>query len=132
MDIVEFLLARISETEAAVVAEREEWRSHHLGAGVALMPAGSVPYWTTLTVRESDGARWVALAVLPEHVMAECDAKRAVLQSLAKLEAGDDDEWITGADDPYIAGVMAAFGYVATRMAEAYADHPDFREEWRP
>jgi hypothetical protein len=104
MTLEEFLLARIAEDE---IAARSAAKTHP--------PAG----WTvaydaeTMHTRRHDPAR----------VLAECEAKRRIVQhserahELAKVgPSAGDGAW-----------------FLACRyLAVPYADHPDYREEWRP
>ena len=58
----------------------------------------------------------------PARVLAECEAKRRIVEQARnyspELEHGDNGEW--------------AFDTVLLALALPYADHPDYREEWRP
>lgn len=103
MIITEFVLARIAEDEAAAQAE-------------ALVDSQHMARWS------------------PVRVLAECTAKRTIVEAFEELgkflaqssDSGDEDV-VTGARDMF-AGLM-----IAVRVhAEVYADHPDYRPEWRP
>lgn len=54
----------------------------------------------------------------PKRVLAECDAKRRIVKTCAVYEYE----------------VTNAYGYddVLAALALPYADHPDYREEWKP
>ena len=56
----------------------------------------------------------------PARVLAECDAKRRIVEL-----ADRDDNWRYGMHSE-------AIGEVLRLLALPYADHPDYREEWRP
>lgn len=61
---------------------------------------------------------WDDLPVMTIHsarVLAECDAKRRIVNL---------DEMDGGADDGHVHALRC--------LATIYADHPDYREEWRP
>jgi hypothetical protein len=60
------------------------------------------------------------------RVLAECAAKRDIIE-----------EYVDCRDAPTRSGPawelgLAVFNNVARRLAKVYADHPDYREEWRP
>lgn len=97
--LTEFLLARIAEDEAAA---RQQ---------AALLNSGAVfDMHTAWDVGPGDPAR----------VLAECDAKRTLLND-ATLNYG-----LRTSGEPSIFHER-----VLRIMAAPYADHPDFREEWR-
>jgi len=56
----------------------------------------------------------VYLASTPDRVLAECEAKRHIVAMAAQLCYGNEEE--AGWDV----------------LALPYADHPDYRDEWRP
>ena len=99
--LVEFLLARIAEDEAA---------ARETGGGPWRFEPGSA-----LLRRFS-----------PPRVLAECQAKRVVITQHA---IASDAEY------GHIAASIRAgrdFEFVMRWWACAHADHPDYREEWRP
>ncbi|MDK0520377.1 DUF6221 family protein [Streptomyces sp. ML-6] len=63
----------------------------------------------------------------PARVLREVDAKRKLVDQYA--EAADND-----VDEPYeyAYGWANGLGVAARLLALPYADHPDYREEWRP
>lgn len=121
MNITEFLLDRIGETEAAVSEYLAEWNRRHAGASIAMRPAIEVPYWTTLAVStwDEDGPRWVALAVSPEYVLSECKAKRLMIEDAQQIASDGDGE--VGYD----------VGSLLIHMSRPYSDHPDYHWTWR-
>jgi len=88
MTLTEFLLARITEDEAA-------WSG---GVGLVTRP---------------DFAR------MSQHMLAECEAKRSMIDILAPIAA---DLWPSTELAKHVLAVMAL----------PYADHPDYLPEWRP
>jgi len=56
----------------------------------------------------------------PARVLAECEAKRRIIVGLDY----ESDEWCF-ADAPAVAEVLPF-------LALPYADHPDYRQEWKP
>lgn len=117
MTLTEFLLARIAEDEAiAVDAEKEiaEWydkrRTHH---GSALAVAIDDPH--PVGVLES-----------ASRVFAECQAKRLIVtHALLERELGPHRQSDTDAAPHFADKFLRA-------LALPYADHPDYREGWRP
>lgn len=115
MSIVEFLLARIAEDEeiAHVASDPSEvWEvevsdAHHTFAQVCAVGDGAVAS-SVLTVDAEHIARYD-----PKRVLAECAAKRAIIEW--------HRNWPVLVEAPAL-HILAA----------VYADHPDYREEWKP
>lgn len=108
MTLTEFLLARIAEDEAA--AKRAG--SHNGGATFA-------------------NDNYGCLLVQPGRVLAECEAKRRIAE-LHQQEWGSEE-----GDDFMGSGRCITDGEfhpcpTLREMGRPYADHPDYREEWRP
>jgi hypothetical protein len=142
MTLTEFLLARIAEDEA--VALGLEHTKAHVGpwdVGGLTKPE-SVNIGTYWPVRDADGAAvgWTALSSDawhiarhdPARVLAECEAKRRIVESADEATGLDlqvDSEFRVGrrdtAKEPYLGDV------ILRALASVYANHPDFREEWR-
>lgn len=74
----------------------------------------------------------------PARVLAECEAKRQIIELHGDdvehyCPTGDDlsvyfnylSGWAEAADNPQLCPTLRA-------LALPYADHPDYREEWRP
>lgn len=137
-DLAEFLLARIAEDEDQArratagpwAAEgepgetypwSEPWVSAGNDAKVTHHPDGGQP---SGSVRSYDDAAHIAHWG-PQRVLAECEAKRQIAGRLAGWCPGVDDEvdW----DEGRKAGLDDAARY----LAAVYADHPDYRPEWR-
>jgi fructoselysine-6-P-deglycase FrlB-like protein len=57
------------------------------------------------------------VAVDPAHLLAECEAKRRIVEACADVLAYDAE---------------ALPQDVLRFLALPYADHPDYREEWKP
>lgn len=132
LTVTEFLLARIAEDEAAATSAAQAENEGALSCG-EILPAGYA--WTdgegmVVGVGE-DNALWDCegsdtLCVAPEvsahmsrhdpaRVLAECAAKRAVIEA---FDPAAPDL------DPYV-GVS-----VISMLAAVYEDHPDYRQEW--
>lgn len=101
--LTEFLLARIVEDEA----------DRH---GIHDVAICSSLEWGGMTNLTCD-CGW------PERVLAECEAKRRIVEA---HRAWDENEWQS---PPYFSAPMDE---VLALLALPYADHPDYREEWRP
>lgn len=119
--LAEFLLARIAEDkEAARKATPGRWKLWAMS--VLADQDGTSNVDTAVLVADTYGgvnghprtfnashiARWD-----PARVLADCEAKLRIL--------GDEELWLRGDTDR-----------VARLLASAYADHPDYRAEWRP
>ena len=125
-DLAKFLLARIAEDEAVARTAWSvgpEWSSWNRS-------------WDTKPVRDlaAGGQRIAALPTTidehvcrhdPARVLAECEAKRRIVEDRQRIDrsAGDTD-WHSGYSDGNYDAIKA--------LALPYADHPDYREEWRP
>lgn len=135
MTIVDFLLARIAEDEAAaasthsgrwtVVTLDDGWQSPSTYVVEAPPPAPGVPRYDQ---GEPDDPLWVMDTqeeAIARHVarhsharvLAECQAKRAIIEQVS------DIEWT---------GSYAVRDVVLGHLAAVYADHPDYQPEWRP
>lgn len=109
MTLVEFLLARITEDEAAARAAAEV-----NGADVML---------AALPMALFDGLR----IAFPARVLAECEAKRRIVEDYEALNA---DYRVTHAPvtEAQRFQALVSIGHLAT----AYSDHPDYDQTWRP
>lgn len=103
-DLVEFLLARLYEDRFA--AYRELGRHD-----VVLLGAFS-----------------------PVRVLAEVEAKRQIVDLWREAAEGLDEDEIAFvmSMSEYPSGVLTVLSATLRRLALPYADHKDFREEWRP
>ena len=147
MTLTDFLLARIAEDEAAARTAAGQYRSAdwHLGEydETVLMYPPSRPE-KIAAVREKFGqeladehARWsgqtietagdeVAPHIVrhdPARVLAECEAKRRIVEQVDEGRRYDID---CGE------GHGSNFDHIERLLALPYADHPDYREEWKP
>jgi hypothetical protein len=60
-------------------------------------------------------ARWD-----PARVLAECGAKRQIIAKVTEIEYNLGGPWTHAMGDEILAS-----------LAQPYADHPDYREEWQ-
>jgi len=109
-DLAEFLLARIAEDNSlAAFADQD---------AQALRPI------TDDLTGQTDGDRRVMhmFRWSPARVLAECEAKRRIVEDyLAQLNSHQ-----SGWD------ARTPRDYMLRALAQPYADHPDYRTEWRP
>jgi hypothetical protein len=159
MTLAEFLLARVAEDEAAARTaimesyEEERWLRPNERGVVQVVDDG---VWRTgdhamdearidgigITVYDEGGhtaeqarhiARWD-----PARVLADCEAKRRIVEEYAEAIAPNPNPYHgsntgTPSDDGfYEGGWEDALKLACQCLALPYADHPEFREEWRP
>jgi len=122
MTLVEFLLSRIGDDEQAA-------RS----AGV-LQSGTSWEY-------EPDPTPSPILLVAPARVLAECEAKRRIIEEYREFTKADPDDgmpiYAEDVDEDrlwpaYGGGMFSGLRKAVRLLALPYADHPDYRAEWRP
>lgn len=119
MDLVQFLRDRLDEDEAMAraCAGDGSWKASHIAIyGPDLAPE----------VREHMARHD------PARTLAEVDAKRQLLRD---LEGAEFTLSRTGAGTPprdLMTGAVNLLRRTVHLLALSYADHPDYREEWRP
>lgn len=132
MTLTEFLLARIAEDEA--LARR------CAGMRAADPEVGADTYGLVIT--DSGGSGETIIAADPARVLAECEAKRRIVEAFEEERVRRDiynrayDEGQLTTDDDLrsrLASNAKCRGLEIAMEAHAAvcADHPDFREEWR-
>jgi hypothetical protein len=114
LTLADFLLARIEEDE-------KRTRAAGAVAGGDLMLAA-------LPDALFEGLR----LAFPARVLAECEAKRQIITryEYACQQADGHKAWETS-DDGW-EKIAGALELCCQSLAAVYADHPDYREEWRP
>lgn len=114
MTLTNFLLERIAEDEAVAreVIESDE----HVQRLTDYPLDADWSFWA-----DTDGAR-PSVSVGSARVLAECEAKRRIVKA-----AADDSD-----PHDYWHGWNDAHGLALAALALPYADHPDYREEWKP
>ncbi|MFE7954405.1 DUF6221 family protein [Streptomyces sp. NPDC057413] len=145
-DLVAFLRARLDEDEriARAAAEPERWvelnRAPQRSWSVefwadpdraAVVAEGSSAYPVVVTTQgmaeEDAEARALHIARHdPARVLRDIEADRALLDRYAEVAANDMD------DVEYAHGWANALGLAVRYRAVRFADHPDYREGWRP
>lgn len=117
LTLTDFLLARIAEDEAAA-QKAVDWPYQIIGT-----PWGAT-YELVADAEHSRADHW--LCVAPTHVLAECEAKRRIVEMY--VGPTEDDEGNLYA----IGGYGEAWVDAIKFLALPYADHSDYRDEWRP
>jgi Family of unknown function (DUF6221) len=179
-ELVEFLLARVAEDEAAARAASLGSETWHLGEydETVLWWQPSPPEKIAAVRRmfgdelAADHARWAGQTIEvsgdkiaphiarhdPARVLRECEAKRRIVEMHSPMEVREPSNRLVGPDasgyvrsqfDPGIMVVCDECGPhedvkwrtggkgnhpcpTLRALAAVYADHPDYRDEWRP
>ena len=122
--LVDFLLARLAEDEKdarSLIEQRAKLGPYEPSPGLAA--------WVVVPFDE-DGHPGD-----PARVLAECEAKRRLVEHVVKFRRDvanasiwRGDEWADGR----VAGWEDGVAGILEVLALPYADHPDYRPEWRP
>lgn len=114
--IIEFLKARISE---------DELQAHQV---LELIPGGV--FWKAFLMEAwaaySDGGRAADSAfkymrkLSPDHILAECETKRKIIAHFERIACGSESS-----GDQHLEKLLFI-------LAEPYAAHHEYREQWRP
>ncbi len=112
--IVEFLLARIEEDEAlARSASPGPWHVDAESTEVLAVDGIVVADGFALSGKQTRATTAHIARHDPAHVLTECEAKRQVISIVASWRQYRQRQ-------------------VLQPLASVYADHPDYRDEWRP
>ena len=122
MSLTEFLLARIAEDEeTAREADGPRW--FHSDKVVTFEAFGPDSEWVDASSPISVDTRangWHIVKWSPARALAECEAKRRIVEAHHKQVDHDDDmAWIVASE------------VLLKSLAAIYADHPDYQPEWR-
>lgn len=127
--LTDFLLARIAEDERRANDALAEPNYPHFGNTAADALLG---------LAESEGADTFALLHFGRHrparVLAECEAKRRIVEewrAADKAEEEFDGEGDGWPEIDRLRSVVDALCGAMKALALPYADHEDFKEEWR-
>jgi hypothetical protein len=119
MTLVEFLDARIAEEEAEARQAFDDLDLDGTGTG-----------WSTslgYDHNQLSGPGYVfTRRWSPERVLAECEAKRQIIE-----EHGGRAPYFVDPCDAHDAEFKTIPCDTARFLAAVYADHPDYREEWK-
>ena len=145
MNITEFLIRRIAEDEAAANRAAQSTDYHMLDS----LSARIGPEWTSedgmvlggmnngypVALWDDEGSGTLRMAPAaaahiarhdPARVLAECAAKRRIVEECAKEEwviaQGHLTEWTEGGQAARTTSIHA--------LASVYADHADYQQEW--
>lgn len=122
-DLVEFLLARITEDE-------EEARFH---PDAVNWPDGVTPIGGLYTWVGRDGS--YGTGITEEHLLAECEAKRRIIEEHGP-SVNYGEFWACSAcgelDDVGDWAPVYLPCQTLRLLSLPYADHPDYDAEWRP
>lgn len=125
--IAEFLEARIAEDEALAQAAIEDDCGQDGGFEDAfeLLTAGPEKAGPLAHVpRFGKASARIIVWATPRRVLAECAAKRAI------IEHWEDPESFGPLPDDVDAGHAMGVETAFRALAAVYADHPDYQEEW--
>ncbi|MFG3311847.1 DUF6221 family protein [Streptomyces albidoflavus] len=126
-NLIAFLRARLDEDEAvARAASPGPWRPDEEGDEVLAVDGIVVAEGFALSGRQLRATVDHIARHDPARVLAEVEAKRRIVQAHAK--------WCEGrCEAKYPEGGFDAAHYWSVKsLAAVYADHPDYREGWRP
>lgn len=150
MNITDFLLARIAEDEeAAHNAAEGPWATWRIngtkGLGVYSVPRlegnrgvveiadrrghDSYAHYDSTDEMDPGDARHIS-RWNPARVLAECEAKRRILEH-AQLWERTLNESSAKYTDVQCAMYRMAMHWTLERIVQPYADHPDFEDMWR-
>lgn len=131
-DLAEFLLARIAECAELAHQMQTEVRIFTEDPGFTLEWLYA---YSTRHASGGSGSGFLRSVYpdTPEDVLAECEAKRRIVAEYVEAahlshrlqDEGSDEKWEWIARE-------AALERVVRLLALPYADHPDYREEWKP
>jgi hypothetical protein len=150
--ITEFLLARIAEDEAAARAVPPLGHNYDMGgnrqderwAFGRTLPSSADGMGNWSPHRDSPTTAAHFSRHDPARVLAECEAKRRIVQDHATWERDnrkawkDYSRWLEGkavaADPPARTTPEKWHGleHAVRVLAAVYSDHPDYRQEWKP
>jgi hypothetical protein len=134
MTLTEFLLARLAEDEAVAGATRDshdplDWTNYTEAPAVGLEGPVDGP------------SGYSSLVIDPARVLAEVEAKRRIVAMHEDPDCDDQRfgpiEWeLPEGQTPVTDGMVIASQRVLgcetlAHLASVYADHPDYRDEWR-
>ncbi len=124
--LTDFLLQRISEDEAAV---KTMYRVRNASQALEVVQRADT---VSVGAEEMTHAEFLDRFCEPApdtRLLAECEAKRRIVNALAADTTGQPAR---GGTSPEEVGARWAKTEVCKALAAVYADHPDYRAEWRP
>ncbi|QGZ53356.1 hypothetical protein GPZ77_34565 (plasmid) [Streptomyces sp. QHH-9511] len=127
--LVQFLNDRLDEDERAARRAGDSFRQ--IGeTGVIVATEGD-------RAEECASANWTGIADHivrhdPTRVLAEVDAKREVANAYERAVAEFQNSGPAMVSYDRLTGSVSSLRTALEFLALPYADHPDYREEWRP
>jgi hypothetical protein len=134
MTLIEFLLARIKEdagaAKACAYSDSMHWTANigYLSDvdGLYIGSFKSEEYSNMNDEAAAHVARWD-----PARVLAECEAKRRIVELHSSFEAGGQRElFCLSCSKEGIENVVEFPCHTLRSLALPHADHPDYRQEW--
>ncbi|MDX3019883.1 DUF6221 family protein [Streptomyces acidiscabies] len=143
VDLVEFVRARLDEDEALARAAtrqrgRGEWKAETDARGITEVVGRSEPgddsYPNTPVVLQPDDDETTGFIAAhdPARVLREVDAKRRIIADLEQAEFTLSKAGDRGTAYDVMTGAVNMLRRTVRLLAVPYADHPDYRDEWRP
>lgn len=111
-DLVQFLSDRLNDDEQTARAAGDGWYGYEPEQQIAFVPP--------------EDSRHIARHD-PARVLRDIEAKRQLLDRYAEVASNDIDE-----PYEYAYGWANGLGAAVRLLALPYADHPDYRDDWRP
>jgi hypothetical protein len=125
MTLTDFLLARIAEDQAMVHEADAEKPPFPLTWPTSGMPRDTeVLYALERAGFGDDFIGMVLVAADSARVLAECEAKRRIVENYQNSQQSDYPDYHGG----YLSGLEDAM----YSLVLPYADHADYQEDWRP
>lgn len=118
MDLIEFLRARLDEDEAAA----QDTLDHTWGQSDVAPFAVYGSHKRIAVCADYQQAHHVARHD-PARILADVAAKRSVMDAFLQRDAEGHE-----VSHMHATGLLLAI----RRLAAVYADHPDYRQEWKP
>ena len=113
MTLAEFLLARIAEDEAVAKSVHE------------VEPKSAAAVFTSLAAPTG------TVEMSPARVLAECEAKRRIVELHSNAGADWNLAYCATCEDRFRHDAAAWPCPTLRALALPFADHPDFQEDWR-
>lgn len=132
MTLVEFLMERIAEDEAvarAAIADDGGATEGFANQYAALIEPPSGVGIAQGGFGEA-AARMITTYAVPARVLAECEAKRRIVELHTPEPFADAQDEMFCRHDQRTAGVWPCD--TMRLLSSVYADHPDYDEAWRP
>lgn len=134
-DFAAFLLARIAEDQAAATeaahGESGRWATGGDASTRAVEDADAYP-----VIYDEGSPSYAQAAHIARHdparVLADCEAKRQVIESYRHHAGRYAEEQYLGGVHTSLRNIRDSLFWVMLRLAVTYGGHADYRDEWRP